>query len=436
MRTVWTAGLLFLAPALAVPAWAQTGPQQTAHVGATYAMGDNDTRAQAREICLAKAERKALEASGALVESELDMISTENKAGVSDQAHQHVRSYVGAVVNATNVQESFRLEGERMLVDCTATVAFNPDEVRDHLRMAHADNTTKVKVDEQQVRIAALETEVNGLKAQLAQRGGVLPSLSVEPMPARPLATAPAPQALDKAAPLALNTPTPQLFDQRTGVPMDSLEPPDHLLHHPTQPVATNEPPNPMAAPRPPVEAEALGKPGAASHVAANASPEVAPGKAPGPHPLTPAQLAASPAVAPPHPAPWPKAAGGESEQADQADQPADPPQQMAQAAEPEVDVIPPQLHLLAPRPAPQSAPLLAPQPVAARGGSIRPGMSEIDLVNVIGDPAASIHEYARVYSWNYGRLWITMNAGVVQCISLQENPNCRLARPFPMASR
>ena len=52
--------------------------------------------------------------------------------------------------------------------------------------------------------------------------------------------------------------------------------------------------------------------------------------------------------------------------------------------------------------------------------------MSAADLVKVIGRPRVSIHEYFQVYSWDYGNLWVTINAGMVQCVSVRQNPMCR----------
>ncbi len=166
MRAIPAAGVTLL---LCAPA-ASFAAERTVTENATYVMGDNDTRAQAAELCIAKIERKALEASGALVESELEMISDEAHGGVNDTAHQRVRSYVGAVVKATATHAAFHVDGERIVVDCSATVAFDPDEVKERLRTARTDDTTKAKVDQQQERIAALEGELQDLRAKLAAR--------------------------------------------------------------------------------------------------------------------------------------------------------------------------------------------------------------------------------------------------------------------------
>ena len=98
------------------------------------------------------------------------MISDEAHGGVNDTAHQRVRSYVGAVVKATATHAAFHVDGERIVVDCSATVAFDPDEVKERLRTARTDDTTKAKVDQQQERIAALEGELQDLRAKLAAR--------------------------------------------------------------------------------------------------------------------------------------------------------------------------------------------------------------------------------------------------------------------------
>lgn len=285
MRAVFatTATLLLCAPAAAFAA------ERTVAESATYVMGDNDTRAQAVELCIAKIERKALEGSGALVESELEMISDENHGGLSDSAHQRVRSYVGAVVKATAVRQSFRVDGERIVVDCSATVAFDPDEVKDRLKSARADDTTKVRVDQQQARIAALESELQELRTKLAER----PVQQVVQPPPQP--------------------------------------PPAQL---PAQQIVWREGPPPM----PPANA-----------------PAAMPGQA----------VTLGPAVT------------------------------------------------------------ISYGAYAARLRNIRPGMTEVELVNFVGNPRASIHEVDRVYSWNYGRIWVTMNAAQVQCVSVHHNPAC-----------
>ena len=279
MRAIPAAGVTLL---LCAPA-ASFAAERTVTENATYVMGDNDTRAQAAELCIAKIERKALEASGALVESELEMISDEAHGGVNDTAHQRVRSYVGAVVKATATHAAFHVDGERIVVDCSATVAFDPDEVKERLRTARTDDTTKAKVDQQQERIAALEGELQDLRAKLAAR------------------------------------PVQQVIQQPT--------PP------PAQQIAWRQ--------------------GPAQGPAANAP--AASGQA----------VALAPAVT------------------------------------------------------------ISFGAYTARLRNIRPGMTETELVNFVGNPSASIHEVNRVYSWNYGSAWVTMNAARVQCVSSRENPNC-----------
>jgi hypothetical protein len=280
MRAISAAAVTVLACAPA----AAFAAERTVTENATYVMGDNDTRAQAVELCIAKIERKALEGSGALVESELEMISDEAHGGVNDTAHQRVRSYVGAVVKATGTHVTFHVDGERIAVDCNATVAFDPDEVKERLRTARTDDTTKAKVDQQQERIAALEIELQDLRTKLAAR----PIQQVIAQPAQP----------------------------------------------PAQQIAWRT--EPVLGPAPNVAAAPAGQ-----------------------------AVALAPAVT------------------------------------------------------------ISFGAYAARLRNIRPGMTETELVNFVGNPRGSIHEVGRVYSWNYGSTWVTMNAAKVQCVSLRQNPNC-----------
>jgi hypothetical protein len=358
--------------AICLPALASAAPQSVTEQ-ASYALGDNDTRAQAREICLAKVERKALEASGSLVESEMDMISAEKAGGVSDTAQQHVRSYVGAIVNATAVKDQFRMDGERIVIDCTATVTFNPDDVRERLKAAHEDRSTKAEVDQQQARIAALEAQVQNLSLKLATE-----------QQAQALTQAQQAQAASQAQQTqALAQQQTTAYAQGQALAQITRQPPGAPPMRPYYGYVNPPPPPPYGAPPPPPRPYAGNEP-----------------PPPAAQPRFQVEVA-------------PLAAGSSAAQ---------PPTASAAAADTAAAPMPP--------PA-QAAPVTA-QLAALRSNpqvrAIRAGMSAVDLVKLIGTPRASVHEGMHVYSWNYGDLWVTINAGLVQCVSPRENPMCRWA--------
>jgi hypothetical protein len=388
-------GLLVSLPLLAHAA------TQTVTEQASYALGDNDTRAQARDICLAKVERKALEESGSLVESEMDMISAEKAGGVSDQAQQHVRSYVGAVVTAAGVKDQFRMDGERIVIDCAATVTFNPDDVRDRLKAVRTDNTTKAQVDQQQARIAALEAQVQNLSLKLATQAQAQALTQAQQSQLMTQAQQAQVATLQQTQAYAQGQALAQI--ERQGPP--ALPPPRPYYGYGGY---GNPPPPPFGAPPPP-------RPGSPPPYPPQASAGTVPPAPGGNEPPPPAaQPRLQVEVAPLSP----NAAGG----APVASAAVAPPT-VAQAAPPAA----------AASVAPQTAAPITAQLAALRSNpqirSIRAGMNAVDLVKMIGAPRASIHEATHVYSWDYGGLWVTINAGLVQCVSPRENPGCLWAR-------
>ncbi|HEY1719880.1 MAG TPA: hypothetical protein VGG27_01450 [Magnetospirillaceae bacterium] len=163
--------ILLLTPVAALAA------QQQVTDSASYIIGENDTRADAVAACVARIERKALEDSGTLIESQLDVVSTEKDGAVTDSAKRRVQSYVAAMVKATNVHTKLRAEKDGFAIDCTAKVTFDPDAVTAQMKAAHNDEATKreveaakTEVDEQQTKLAALETEVQDLRSAVSQR--------------------------------------------------------------------------------------------------------------------------------------------------------------------------------------------------------------------------------------------------------------------------
>ena len=99
----------------------------------TYVMADSDTKAVAREACVAQAGRNALIESGSIVDSDMEIIRSEAMGKFIQRADQRVRSYVGGIVKSQVTAERWDTDNGKISVTCTVNVTFDPAAVHDFL---------------------------------------------------------------------------------------------------------------------------------------------------------------------------------------------------------------------------------------------------------------------------------------------------------------
>ncbi len=140
----------------AMPARAEL---QTFTVTHTYTLGDNDSKNDARQLCLLEAKRKVLEKAGTFLESRTEIRDFK-------LSKDQIKSYSGAVIKVETIKEEFK--GTSGLNTLTLTVKADVDvvDVAKRLKAIAKDSSLQQKLAQQQRRIDDLEAKIRSLNAQ------------------------------------------------------------------------------------------------------------------------------------------------------------------------------------------------------------------------------------------------------------------------------
>lgn len=122
-----------------------------------YAMGDDETRIEARRKCLAGAKRRALEKAGTFVSSSS---TVEDYKLTNDQ----ITEVTAGVMEVDVVDEQTTLEGDSLVITMTIEARMDPEEVRERIdeAVARADE----RQSDQEARISELERQIEELKRE------------------------------------------------------------------------------------------------------------------------------------------------------------------------------------------------------------------------------------------------------------------------------
>ena len=104
---------------------------RTAHAEVTtetaeHTLADNETRQMAVSACVLTAEKQALEASGTLVDSEIDM----SRSDTSSAASERVLGVAAGITKGKLVYGSWGTDGGDLRYTCTVEVTFSADDAR------------------------------------------------------------------------------------------------------------------------------------------------------------------------------------------------------------------------------------------------------------------------------------------------------------------
>lgn len=240
-------GKICFAIAVLAPAASLAAPQSVTE-SARYTLADNDSRNDARQICVATAKRTALDKAGSLFESDLTAHTAEANGTVADDTRVRMRSYVAAVVGSEVVDEHFDVNNGRLTVSCTVRVTFDPDEVSKKLRDIAGTDELRRKIAAQQAQIEILENQVRALSATIRS------SLPYRAAAAQPQLSG-APPAIANPA-LDQPAPSPEVAETPRADPpaLPPLPPPRYVTPRPYAYAAPSvQAPAPAQAPRPTV---------------------------------------------------------------------------------------------------------------------------------------------------------------------------------------
>ena len=147
-----------------------TAEVQTITATHTYAMGDRDSKEDARVLCYMNAKRKVLEQAGVLIESASEVKNF-------DLTKDQITSYSAAILSIEVVKEAFDLHNGTHSLTLTVKDDVDFEEVRKRLAAIVADKGLQARVDAQDQKIRQLEEKVQTLNLKL---GGISPNAQEE----------------------------------------------------------------------------------------------------------------------------------------------------------------------------------------------------------------------------------------------------------------
>lgn len=165
---VWTV-YIFLAGGIGT-APSAIAQLDTIEVSYKYVMGDNDTKADARNICFLNAKKLCLEKAGTYVISQLSLKKREVQGRQSEYAEiteQDIRTFMGALIKVDVIGESLSTTGESIAISMTIRAIINSSAILEQILAVKEDQSLAKRIKEQQEQLAAMEAKIRELQAQL-----------------------------------------------------------------------------------------------------------------------------------------------------------------------------------------------------------------------------------------------------------------------------
>jgi hypothetical protein len=137
--------------------------QQTVYASYKYVMGDNETKVDARRICLNEAKRRCIERAGTYLESVTEVRNFQLK-------NDEITAFAAAVLKVEIVSEEIKPEGESLTISMTVKAAVdttNIDQQIQRLRRNEKKLNSTLKV--QQDKMQHLEQKLDSLKSRLSK---------------------------------------------------------------------------------------------------------------------------------------------------------------------------------------------------------------------------------------------------------------------------
>lgn len=134
---------------------------KTLTVTHTYLIGDNDSRNDARRLCLLEAKRKLLEEAGSFIQSSSEV---KNLELTKDQ----ITSYSAAILRVETMQESVDHRNGQNALTLTVKADIDTDEVARRLATIANDGMARKQIDEQQKILQQHEEAIKRLNSQIA----------------------------------------------------------------------------------------------------------------------------------------------------------------------------------------------------------------------------------------------------------------------------
>lgn len=127
---------------------------------ATYVLGDNDSKSDARRFAFLEAKRNLLEKIGTYIEAETRVINGR-------LSEDKIKSYSSALLSIETTNESWEKRGENMVLSLEVKTDVDKEKLLDEIRKIMSSSSAKGKIDQQQRQIESLEKQLRELQKQL-----------------------------------------------------------------------------------------------------------------------------------------------------------------------------------------------------------------------------------------------------------------------------
>ena len=127
-----------------------------------YVMGDNDSKNDARRMCLLEAKRRILEKAGTYIESRTEVKEFQ-------LTKDEISAYAAAFLKVDVVREEWKFVGENMAIFMSVKAEIDTGYIEKQLSKIKQDVSLKKEMEAQQSRLQELERTVINLQKQLAK---------------------------------------------------------------------------------------------------------------------------------------------------------------------------------------------------------------------------------------------------------------------------
>ena len=135
-----------------------------------YIMGDNDTKAEARQLTFLYAKKACLEKAGTYVSAEFRIIKSEKQGALyefSELTEQDITTYASAFVKVDVLSENYEYVGQSIAITTKVRAIVNVDSIFDRIIAIESDNSQAEQLKDQQVQLEEMESNIRELQKKL-----------------------------------------------------------------------------------------------------------------------------------------------------------------------------------------------------------------------------------------------------------------------------
>jgi hypothetical protein len=136
--------------------------KDTIYASYKYIMGDNDTKADAKQLCFMEAKRLCLEQAGTYIESN---VKVENYQVTKDE----ISTYAAAFVQVEIVSEEIQNLGETFAINTTVRAVVDPTEMQEYIAQVKSDAALEKELTEKEHERQKLQQDVGTIREKLQQ---------------------------------------------------------------------------------------------------------------------------------------------------------------------------------------------------------------------------------------------------------------------------